>query len=77
LALGHAAGGKAAYTSVRAGNIVGEHEVLFAGDSEVIRLRHSVTDRRVFARGAVEAALWLAGKSEGFYSMEDVLRLSV
>jgi 4-hydroxy-tetrahydrodipicolinate reductase len=77
LVLGHAAGGNVAYTSVRAGNIVGEHEVLFAGDSELIRLRHSVTDRRVFARGAVEAALWLAGKSEGFYSMEDVLRLSV
>jgi 4-hydroxy-tetrahydrodipicolinate reductase len=77
LALGNAAGGKVAYTSVRAGNIVGEHEVLFAGDSEVIRLRHSVTDRRVFARGAVEAALWLAPQPTGLYSMDDVLQLSL
>lgn len=60
-------------TSIRAGSIVGEHEVIFAGQGETIRLHHSVTDRRIFARGAVEAALWLHGKPPGFYGMEDVL----
>jgi len=74
-ALGDAVGGPVAYSSVRAGNIVGEHDVLFAGLDETIRLHHSVTDRRVFARGAVTAALWLAGKPSGFYSMDDVLQL--
>lgn len=61
------------YAAIRAGYIVGEHEVVFAGEGEVIRIRHSVTDRRIFARGAVQAALWLSGKPKGFYSMDDVL----
>ena len=61
------------YAAVRAGAIVGEHEVAFVGQGEIIRLRHSVTDRRIFARGAVQAALWLHGKPAGFYGMEDVL----
>lgn len=74
-ALGEAVGGAVSYSSVRAGNIVGEHEVLFAGENEAIRLHHSVTDRRVFARGAIAAALWLAGKPAGLYGMEDVLSI--
>jgi 4-hydroxy-tetrahydrodipicolinate reductase len=61
------------YAAIRAGHIVGDHEVLFAGHGETISLRHSVTDRDIFARGAVSAALWLADKSAGFYSMDDVL----
>lgn len=73
--LGAAAGGDVAYTSVRAGDIVGEHDVLFAGANETLRLHHSVTDRRVFARGAITAALWLAGKPAGLYGMDDVLPL--
>lgn len=61
------------YAAIRAGYIVGEHEVVFAGDGEIIRIHHSVTDRRIFARGALQAALWLADKPKGFYSMDDVL----
>jgi 4-hydroxy-tetrahydrodipicolinate reductase len=64
------------YSSIREGNIIGEHEVMFVGAGEIIRLHHSVTDRRVFARGALEAALWLHGKKPGFYGMEDVLGIS-
>jgi len=64
---------KPAYSSIRAGSIVGEHEVIFAGAGEVVRLHHSVTDRRVFAKGALDAALWLAKKPAGFYGMDDVL----
>jgi 4-hydroxy-tetrahydrodipicolinate reductase len=61
------------YASIRAGHIVGEHEVTFAGAGEIIRIRHSVADRRIFARGALQAALWLHGKPKGFYGMDDVL----
>ena len=64
------------YSSIRAGHIVGEHEIVFAGQGEIIRIHHSVTDRRIFARGAIQAALWLNGKPKGFYSMDDVLGIS-
>lgn len=63
------------YAAIRAGHIVGNHEVLFTGDGETIRLHHSVTDRRIFARGAVQAALWLHNKPVGHYGMNDVLGL--
>jgi len=62
-----------AYASIRGGSIVGEHEILFAGQGEYINIQHNVTDRRVFARGAVEAALWLVTQKPGFYTMDDVL----
>jgi 4-hydroxy-tetrahydrodipicolinate reductase len=62
------------FAAIRAGFIVGEHEVQFSGQGEVITLSHSVTDRGVFARGAVQAGLWLFGKNAGFYSMDDVLK---
>lgn len=62
-----------AITSIRAGHIVGEHEVMFAGEGEIIRIHHSVTDRRIFARGAVRAAQWLARQSPGYYSIQDML----
>jgi len=66
---------KPAYSATRAGAIVGEHEVGFIGQGEIIRLHHSVTDRRIFARGALQAALWLHGKPAGFYGMGDVLNI--
>ncbi len=66
---------KPEYAAIRAGSIVGEHDVIFAGQGEIIRLQHSVTERRIFARGAVQAALWLHNKKPGFYSMDDVLDL--
>jgi len=59
--------------SVRCGSIVGEHEVIFAGTNEVIRLSHSALSREVFASGALRAAAFLKGKGAGMYSMSDLL----
>jgi 4-hydroxy-tetrahydrodipicolinate reductase len=59
--------------AVRGGDIVGDHTVLFAGDGERIELTHRVTSRDVFARGAIKAAIFLAGRRPGMYTMEDVL----
>ena len=60
-------------SSVRGGTIVGEHEVIFAGLDEVVELKHTAFSRSIFAKGAVEAAKWIAGKPAGFYDMGDVL----
>lgn len=67
--------GDIGFTAIRGGDIVGEHDVLFAADGERIVLRHVATDRAVFARGALKAALWAQGKPAGEYSMLDVLGL--
>ena len=60
-------------SAVRGGTIVGEHEVLFAGIDEVIEIKHTAYSKSVFAKGAVEAAKFLAGKSAGMYNMSDVI----
>lgn len=60
--------------SIRGGTIVGEHEVIFAGPQEVITLSHSAQSKEVFAQGAVKAALFLAGKPKGLYTMSDLLK---
>ncbi|MDE7329886.1 MAG: 4-hydroxy-tetrahydrodipicolinate reductase [Clostridia bacterium] len=59
--------------AVRGGTIVGEHEVMFAGEDEIITLSHSARSKRVFAAGAVKAAKWICGKPAGLYDMNDVL----
>jgi 4-hydroxy-tetrahydrodipicolinate reductase len=59
--------------SLRAGSIVGEHSVLFAGEHERLELVHRAFDRMAFARGALVAARWLAGRAPGLYVMDDVL----
>ncbi len=59
--------------AVRGGSIVGEHEVIFAGTDEVIELKHTAYSKAVFAKGAVEAAKFLAGRSAGRYEMSDVI----
>ncbi len=59
--------------SVRGGTIVGEHDVIFAGPDEVVTLSHTAYSRRVFAKGAVEAAMFLAGRPAGLYTMADVI----
>lgn len=59
--------------AVRGGTIVGEHDVMFAGEDEIITLSHSARSKKVFAAGAVKAAKWLAGKPAGLYDMTDVL----
>ena len=59
--------------TLRGGTIVGEHEVIFAGNNELIELKHTATSREVFAVGAVAAAKYLTGKPAGFYSMKDLV----
>jgi 4-hydroxy-tetrahydrodipicolinate reductase len=67
--------GDIGFTAIRGGDIVGEHDVLFAAAGERIVLRHMATDRAIFARGALKAALWGQDKSPGEYDMIDVLGL--
>ncbi len=67
--------GDIGFAVVRGGDIVGEHDVMFAAAGERIVLRHLATDRAIFARGALKAALWSQGKEAGEYSMIDVLGL--
>jgi 4-hydroxy-tetrahydrodipicolinate reductase len=65
--------GTVGFSAVRGGGIVGEHTVLFAAEDELLTLSHSARDRSLFARGAVEAALWVRGRPPGLYDMQDVL----
>jgi 4-hydroxy-tetrahydrodipicolinate reductase len=67
--------GDIGFTAIRGGDIVGEHDVLFAAAGERIVLRHMATDRAIFARGAIKAALWGQDKGPGQYDMVDVLGL--
>lgn len=67
--------GDIGFVAIRGGDIVGEHDVMFAAPGERIVLRHMATDREVFARGALKAALWGQDKSPGEYDMVDVLGL--
>jgi 4-hydroxy-tetrahydrodipicolinate reductase len=67
--------GAIGFASVRGGDIVGEHDVIFAGEGERIVLRHVATDRAVFARGALRAALWGQSQKPGEYDMMNVLGL--
>ncbi len=67
--------GTIGFSVLRGGDIVGEHVVTFAGPGERIELAHRAHDRSGFARGALKAARWLAGKPPGLYSMQDVLGL--
>ncbi len=59
-------------SSVRGGNIVGEHEVIFAGEDEIVSISHSAYSRNIFAKGAISAAKFLAGKEKGLYCMDDI-----
>ena len=60
--------------AVRGGNVVGEHEVGFYGEDEIVTLSHSARSRRVFAVGALRAAEWLMGKAPSLYGMDDLLQ---
>ncbi|MDR7056782.1 4-hydroxy-tetrahydrodipicolinate reductase [Pseudomonas koreensis] len=63
------------FATVRAGDIVGDHTVLFAADGERVEITHKASSRMTFAKGAVRAALWLDGREPGLYDMQDVLDL--
>jgi len=67
--------GEIGFSVIRAGDLVGDHDVLFAGEGERITLGHQATDRAIFARGALKAASWLSGRAPGRYQMVDVLGL--
>lgn len=68
--------GDIGFTAIRGGDIIGEHDVLFAALGERITLRHVASDRSVFARGAIKAAFWARGREAGQYDMLDVLGLN-
>ena len=68
--------GKIGFSTMRAGDIIGTHTVVFASQGEQIEITHKATDRAIFARGAVRAAIWISTQSSGLYSMADVLGLS-
>jgi 4-hydroxy-tetrahydrodipicolinate reductase len=65
--------GEIGFHALRGGDVVGEHTLVFAGVGERIELSHRATDRDVFARGAVVASRWIAGKAPGFYSIDRML----
>jgi 4-hydroxy-tetrahydrodipicolinate reductase len=67
--------GAIGFSAIRGGDIVGEHDVIFAGSGERVVLRHVATDRAIFARGALRAALWGQDRKPGQYDMMDVLGL--
>ena len=67
--------GAIGFAVMRGGSVAGDHQVVFAGEGERIELGHRAESRAIFARGAVKAALWLAGRGPGRYSMNDVLGL--
>jgi len=61
------------FATIRAGDVVGDHTVIFAAEGERLEISHKASSRMAFARGAVRAAQWLAGKDAGCYDMQDVL----
>jgi len=64
------------FTTVRAGDIIGDHTVLFAGNGERLEITHKAVDRMTFARGAIRAANWVSTQAPGLYDMRDVLGLT-
>jgi 4-hydroxy-tetrahydrodipicolinate reductase len=73
---GPRAAGQIGFATLRGGDVVGEHRVLFAGRGERLELAHVATDRRIYARGALRAATWAAARQPGLYGMADVLGLA-
>lgn len=67
--------GSIGFATLRGGDVIGDHTVMFAGAGERIELSHKASGRDIFARGALVAAAWAAGKPNGFYTMQDVVRL--
>ena len=61
--------------ALRGGDVVGEHTLMFLGESERLELTHRATDRAIFSRGALRAARWVSGRDPGLYDMVDVLNL--
>jgi 4-hydroxy-tetrahydrodipicolinate reductase len=73
--IGARPGGEIGFSTLRGGDVVGDHTVVFAADGERIEITHKASSREIFAKGAVRAALWAKGRAPGLYSMRDVLGL--
>jgi 4-hydroxy-tetrahydrodipicolinate reductase len=69
-------GNKINFNSIRKGDIIGEHEVLFSNKKETIKLNHEAFDRSLYSEGALSAASWIMGKKPGLYSMRDLMNFS-
>ena len=69
--------GEIGFSALRGGDVVGDHTVIFAADGERVEITHKASSREIFARGAVKAVLWAAGKKAGLYTMRDVLGFSI
>jgi 4-hydroxy-tetrahydrodipicolinate reductase len=67
--------GDIGYAVIRAGGIIGDHEVMFAAEDEIVTISHKAASRTIFAKGALAAAAWAVGQKSGLYSMDDVLGL--
>jgi len=67
--------GEIGFATLRGGDVVGDHSVIFAAEGERVELTHKASSRAIFARGAVRAALWAEGRAPGLYTMRDVLGL--
>lgn len=65
--------GEIGFATLRGGDVIGDHTVIFAGDGERIELTHKASNRDIFAKGAIRAAIWGSAQKPGFYSMRDVL----
>ncbi len=70
---GQRAEGSIGFAVIRGGDIVGEHTAMLIGEGERLELTHRATDRRIFARGALQAAVWLAGRPPGHWQLDDVI----
>jgi len=68
--------GTIGFETIRAGDIVGEHTVMFATEGERVEITHKASSRMTFASGAVRAAAWLSSRDKGLYDMQDVLGLA-
>ncbi len=73
--LGPRTEGEIGFATLRGGDVIGDHTVMFAGEGERLELTHKASNRKVFASGAVRAARWLAGQEPGLYHMRDMLGL--
>lgn len=65
--------GEIGFAAIRGGDVIGDHTVIFAGEGERLELTHKASNRDIFAKGAIRAAIWGSAKNAGFYSMRDVL----
>ena len=63
------------FCALRGGDVIGDHSVIFAGTGERIELVHKASNRDIYAVGALRAAIWAVGKPQGFYTMQDVLKI--